>query len=176
MLELQNTLLDWFRQFCPRVFIEGEDRIEDGAMDITKMPLISFNYSTSDFAENTMMTFNVWTYSINWIECLSIENKMAQALPSQGDEIFDITSGTKYEYRNPGTGLWIEFDLADTARIAQEIWDRYRQELEYREIPGESRGAIQLRRGNPFTFGVSDPDFMIKRRAGNIIVRSFTVY
>lgn len=176
MLELQNTLMDFFKQFCPNVYVAGEDRLEDGGMDVSKMPLISFSYATSGFAQNTMLTFDIWTYSVNWIDALSIESKIAQAVPTESATMFDITSGTTYEYRNPSTGIWIEFALTDVAQIAQDIWDRYQQPLDWKETPGKSRGGIWLQRGNPFTWNVPDTDFMIKRRTGNIIIRNFTIY
>lgn len=176
MLELQNTLISFFEQFTPNVRITGEDRLEDGGIDVRNLPMITFSYPTSGFAENAMMTFDIWSHSTNWIECLSIEDKLARALPSQSDVLFDITSGAKYEYRDFSSGQWIEFDLADVARIAQEVWNKYQRELEWRETKGESRGGIWLQRGNPFTQSVTDVDFMIKRRTGNIIIRSFTVY
>lgn len=176
MLELQNALTNFFKRFTPNVMITGEDRLEDGNMDVSKMPLISFSYGTSDFAQNTMMTFNIWSHSTNWIEALSIEEQIAQAVPSNSATVFNISSGSTFEYRDPGTGQWIEFDLADVQRIAQEIWDRYGTALDWRETPGKTRGGIWLQRGNPFTYSVPDPEFMIKRRAGNIIIRSFTIY
>lgn len=176
LLELQNLLIDFWEQFCPNVRITGEDRLEDGGIDVSNLPLISFSYATSDFAENTMMTFDIWSYSTNWIEALSIEDSISKAIPSQSDTSFEITSGTIYEYRNPSTGVWTEFNLRDVQGIAQDIWDRYREPLDWREIAGEKIGGIWLQRGNPFTQSVPDVDFMIKRRTGNIIIRSFMIY
>lgn len=140
------------------------------------MPLVSFSYATSEFATNTILTFDIWTYSTSWITALAIEDRMAKALPSGSGVTFNIRSAGRWEYRDPGTGRWIEFDFADVAEIAQRIWTEYREELEVNEIPGESRGGIWLQRGTPFTQNVPDPNFMVKRRTGNIIIRSFTIY
>lgn len=175
MLELQNTLISFFEQFTPNVRIAGEDRLEDGGIDVRNLPMITFSYPTSGFSENAMMTFDIWSHSTNWIECLSIEDKLARALPSQSDVLFEITSGAKWEYRN-NLGVWVEFDFANVQQIVQQQANLGNFPLETRETKGESRGGIWLQRGNPFTQSVTDPDFMIKRRTGNIIIRNFTVY
>lgn len=187
MLELQNTLTDWFRQFTPNVYVLGDEYGLDpatGQPKIKPMPLISFGYPTTDFAVNGLITFNIWTESVNWIEAMSIEDRIAQALPSQSAVTFDVKTsggGVRLEYFHPGWREWIEFTLDQAADIAQDMWDIYGvHPLETRETPlpsgGKSRGGIWLQRGNPFTQSVSDPDFMVKRRTGNIVIRSFLIH
>lgn len=179
MHELQNTLLEWFGQFTPNVYVLGDEYMLDpttGEQKIKPLPLISFGYATSDFAENTLMTFNIWSESFNWIEVLSIEGRIAKALPSNSDVMFELKSGSIYEYLNPSTGKWREFEIDEFNQLAQRIWDDYKQTVEWRETPGQLRGAIWLQRGNPFTQSVPDPDYLIKRRMGNIIIRSYTTY
>lgn len=177
MLELQNTFTDWFQNFTPNVYIAGEDRIEGGGMDVSKMPFISFSYATSEYATNTLLTFDILTYSVSWIQALAIEERLAKALPTGSGVTFDIRSAGTFEYLDPRTGLWTEFVLEDAGRIAQELADKgYSPILDVEEIPGKPLGGIWLQRGTPFTQNATDPDFMVKRRTGNIIVRSFTIY
>lgn len=179
MLELYDILIAWFRQFTPNVWVYGDEYDEDpitGGKKLKPMPLISFGYPTGEFATNTMMTFNIWDSSVNWINVLSIENRITKALPSRSGVTFDIIGGTTLKYLDPGTGQWIPFTMEELPGIAQRIRKEYKQDVQTKSFPGESRGGIWLQRGTPFTQSIADPDNLIKRRTGNIIVRNFMIY
>lgn len=135
---------NWFLQFAPFVFTDGE-LIQDPNNSL--YPRITFSYSLTDVFVNSLTTYQVWTYSHNNAELWTVCDKIAEAVPVEtGTEII-IPGETYFEYLNPITEFWVEFEITDFQSIADEFAPTA---IEWRRVESESAGGINIKRGTPF--------------------------
>lgn len=144
MQAIETAWRQWFGQFAPYVFTEGE-LVEDPAN--TLYPRITFSYQMGDFAVNTLTTFQVWTWSHNNAELWSVCDKIAAAVPVEAGTAIIIPGEVYHEYRNPVTGVWTRFEVADFQVIADQFAPT---PIEWRRVERESAGGIEIWRGSPF--------------------------
>lgn len=176
MLELQNALIQFFKQFTNNVFV-----VE--AVDPTGIlfPRIVFRYATTDLFGNTQYTFQIFSRSTSTLESLLISKKIEQALPVMSGTKLSIGGGAVYEYFNYHTDKWVVFDLDNfNAIFQQHVKDFPPQQypdkpFQWREAPGKVSGAIRLYRGSPFIQQQPSDDSNIVIFYGNIEARSLLI-
>lgn len=180
MLELQTALINWFKQFTDRVYIEGYAfENVNGIPTKPPFPYITFSYASSDMFVNNLMSFQIWDRSIpfpNPLRVLNIAGSIEKALPVLGGITLDIKSDTIHRFVNPDTGLWQEVDIRDIEDIT---WDFATREppyiIKWDEIQGRAVGSLQLYRGTPFIQPRNTDDQTVIVFYGNIEIRSHLI-
>ena len=165
---IQDTILTWFQQFTPQVFIEGYVPFN------TPFPYITVSYATSEIFENTMLTFQIWTRSTTFNEVNAIAQLIQEVVPSMSQLTLDITGDNGYEYFNPDTSQWV-FVQTRAEVQTQAIKFAMRSPphiLQWRKVKGDTVGRLWLMRGTPFIQPRSIDDQTLRVYYGNIVLRS----
>lgn len=134
----------FFRQFAPHVFTEGE-LVQDSTN--TLYPRITFSYQMGEYFTNTLTTFQVWTWGFNNTQLWSVCDKIAEAVPIESGTALTISGKIYHEYFNPETDTWEQFEVADFQAIADRYFPLI---IEWRRVESDSAGGIEIWRGNPF--------------------------
>ena len=165
MQAIERAWTDFFRQFAPHVFAEGE-LIEDP--DNTLYPRITYSYQTADYFVNTLTTFQVWDWSHSDNTLLGICNKIAEAVPIGMGAVLAIPGEIRHEYFDPASGLWTEFDLAEFQTLADSLAP---DDIVWREVESGSAGGIEIWRGSPFLTLSPKDEAMSRVRYGTLQAR-----
>lgn len=144
MQAVETAWKQWFSQFAPHVFTEGE-LVQDPTN--TLYPRITFSYSMADFFVNTMTTFQVWTWSHNNAQLWEVCNKITEAVPVESGTGITIPGEVYHEYLNPDTSAWERFNIMEFQSIADRLAPI---PVQWRRMEDNSVGGIEIRRGTPF--------------------------
>lgn len=143
MQAIEIAWKQFFEQFVPHVFTEGE-LVQD--LSNTLYPRITFSYQVGEYFANTLVTFQVWTWSHNNAELWSVCNRISDAVPIEAGTMLNIPGETYHEYYDPLSG-WARFEIGEFQSIA----DRFApQSVEWRKVESKSAGGIEIWRGSPF--------------------------
>lgn len=166
MQVIETAWKQFFSQFAPYVFTEGE-LIQDPNNIL--YPRITFSYSMGDFFDNTITTFQVWDWSHNNSGLWAVCDKISQAIPVESGTEITIPGETYFEYLNPDTWVWIRFDNASDF---QAIADKFApQTVEWRTVEKETSGAIEIKRGTPFSTPSPKDEAMSRCQYGTLQAR-----
>ena len=165
---MQAIELVWkrfFEQFVPFVYNEGE-LIKDP--ENIMYPRITYSYQVGDFFSDILTVFQVWSWSHNNNELLSVCNQIAKAIPVASGASISIRDDTRYEYFDPATLDWIPFDIAEMQDIAERLSP---DEVDWREVEGQTAGAIEIWRGSPFLTPSPKDEVMSRCMYGTLACR-----
>lgn len=165
MQNIEQAWKEFFKQFTDNVFTENE-YIED--TEYKHFPRITFSYQIGDYFDNTLATFQVWTYSFNNAQLFHICDKIAKAIPVESGANIEINTDETYEYKHPVTGAWIMFELSEFDDIAAQFPNDV---IEWRKNAGKSVGAIEVWRGNPFMTPSPKDEPMLRVSYGTLQAR-----
>lgn len=168
---MQQIAFAWqrfFEQFVPYAFSEG-DLIQDP--DNVLYPRITYSYAVGDFFVNTLTTMQIWDWGHNSARLFEVCDRIAEAIPVESGTSIIIPGEIYHEYRNPITGVWTRFEVADFQSIADQFAPI---PIEWRRVESESAGGIEMWRGSPFLTPSPKDEAMSRVMYGTLQARYLT--
>jgi len=169
MQAIESAWKEFFNQFAPYVYTEGE-LVDDPLNEL--YPRITFSYQMGDYFNQTLTTFQVWTWSHNNSQLWEVCNKISNSIQVESGASITIPGRIFYEYRNPDTGNWIEFDIDEFQNIADMLAPN---PVEWKKIELNSAGAIEIWRGNPFLTPSPKDNPLSRVQYGTLICRYLNI-
>lgn len=171
MIDLFATMQNFYGQFTEHVFL---DALVDDPTGIL-LPRITYNFSSSNWGEPNMSTFNIWSRSLNNNELYTIAKRIEKALPAYGSTPIVVYSSGGYEFFNMQSQQWQEIALDEF-----QTWFKWHldsgfpsDQFQWRAMESKKIGQVELSRATPFMQSRPSDERNILVMYGVINMRTF---
>lgn len=168
MQAIENAWRNWFLQFVPFVFPEGE--IIDDPTN-TLYPRITHSAGIGESLQNTLVTVILWDWGHNSDRLLAIHGMIDKAVPALSGTDLIIPSETYFEYRDPVAGLWKRFELSEFQNLADQFAPN---PVEWRRVKSGSDQIISIWRDTTYSQPYPQDERLSRARLIRLHVRNRT--
>jgi len=172
MTSIQRTIHAFFSQFAPSfpnwIIVDND----------TVFPYIIYDFNAPDIFQTTSISFQIWDRANNTINIDAISDKIIKNIQAAIGTVISVYSNEIYEYYDPDTESWQQFNIENFADIAKSFKSNFPDnEFTWVEHGGESIGALRLSRGSPFinSMPINPDEREFVRYFGNIDVKSYLI-
>lgn len=173
MIDLYTTLQQFFEQFTQYVFL---DVLVDDPLG-EQLPRITYNFSSAEFTEQTLITFNIWSRSLNMNELYTIASRIEKVVQADGLTPVGAYSSGGYEFFNMENQTWQEIQLDEFS-----FWFNWHLNkgfpsdgFQWRAKEKRQIGHLELKRATPFLQSRATDERNILALYGVIIVRNYII-